>query len=1037
MAAAARVFSIPAGARFLPTLADALISGDLGPLANPADDPLALADVRIFLPTRRAARALSAALLQRLGSGAVILPQIRPIGDLDEDDLLLEPVEDPAERLVLPPAIGRLDRQLILARFTRAWGEALRPDRLGLAEGAPVLIPASAADAFHLAGDLARLVDDVAAAGLDWKALDTLVPDDLARYWQITLDFLKIVGEAWPALLAERHRADPTTRRDRLIRDEARRLASAPPRGLVIAAGSTGSIPATAELLAIIARLPNGAVVLPGLDSALDAAAWEAIGGSTGAVSAPGHPQYGLKQWLGRAGIDRGAVRSLGTVTPPLAARTQLIAEAMRPAETTEAWAAAAPVPSEATEGLTLLVARNEQEEALALALALREAVDSPGATAALVTPDRTIAARVAIELERFGLRVDDSAGRPLRITPAGTLARLIAAAARSDGAPIDLLALAKHPLAAFGMARAECRAAIGVIDLALFRGRLVAGGLAGLPDALQRAAADALDRGQRLHPAVRRIGGEDWERASELALHLRAVLDPLADLLADGAKSDVATIATQLAATLGEVAATDRDAAPLIGDEAATALATLLGGLAREDGADLALTGPEFPAFLDAAMAGVSVQPRPGGDPRIALWGTLEARLQSADLVILAGLDEGVWPSEARTDPWLSRTMRASFGLEAPERRLGQAAHDFASALGSPRVIISRAERRGGAPTIAARWLQRIAARLGREGATALARRGQTYLDWARALDATALPDPDGTVSDKARRPRPKPPVAARPKRLSVTEIETLVRDPYAIYARRVLKLEPLDPIDIVPDRALRGTLIHEALGRFAPLWQPPFDAAARRELVETGRAVFRDIAAFPAVHALWWPRFLAIADWYVGWEAARTDIEARLAEIDGKLVVTPDFMLTGRADRIDRRRDGSYEILDFKTGTPPSPKQLSTGLAPQLALEAAMLKRGAFAGIPLGASVAVLGWIGLGKVGKGDPFASAVRDRPADELGDEAAARLQALAAAYADPERAYVSRARPMFENRFGSPYDHLARVAEWALGEGDET
>ncbi len=1030
MAAAARVFSIPAGARFLPTLADALLSGTFGVLPDVRDDPLAFADVRIFLPTRRAARTLAAAILERLGRDAAILPEIRPIGDLDEDDLLLEPIEDPAERLVLPPAITRLDRQLILARFTRAWGAALQPDRLGLAAGAPVLIPASAADAFHLAGDLARLVDDVATAGLDWQGLQTLVPDELAGYWQITLDFLKIVGEAWPALLAERNLADPTTRRDRLIRDEARRLASEPVRGLVIAAGSTGSIPATATLLATIARLPQGAVVLPGLDTTLDTTAWDAIGGGEGLAAAPGHPQYGLRQWLGRAGIDRSEVREIGAVSPPLAERARLIAEAMRPAETTEAWADAAPVPPEATEGLTLLVARNEQEEALALALALREAVETPGATAALVTPDRTIAARVAIELERFGLRVDDSAGRPLRITPAGTLARLIAAAARSDGAPVDLLALAKHPLAAFGMTRADCRAAIGVIDLALFRGRLVAGGLAGLPEALHQAAVDSVDPGARLHPAVKRLRAEDWDRATDLAERLRAVLDPLAALLADGAKSDVASLATELAATVRQVAATDAEETLLAGEEATVALEALLAGLAGPDASDLALTGAEFPAFLDAAMAGVAVQARPGGDPRISLWGTLEARLQSADLVILAGLDEGIWPSEARTDPWLSRSMRASFGLEAPERRLGQAAHDFASALGNPRVIISRAERRGGAPTIAARWLQRIAARLGKDGAAALATRGMVYLDWARALDASPLAAPVG-------RPRPKPPLAARPKRLSVTEIETLVRDPYAIYARRVLKLEPLDPIDIVPDRALRGTLIHEALGRFAPLWQPPFDAAALQELITTGRTVFRDIAAFPAVHALWWPRFLTIADWYVRWEAARTDIDARHAEIDGKMPVTPEFMLTGRADRIDRRHDGSYEILDFKTGTPPSPKQLSTGLAPQLALEAAMLKRGAFAGIPMGASVSRLGWIGLGRVGKGEPFSSAVRDRPADELGDEAAARLAALVAAYADPERAYVSRARPMFENRFGSPYDHLARVAEWALGEADES
>lgn len=1027
MAERARVFTIPAGARFLPTLADALLAGRLGPVPDFAADPLALADVRIFLPNRRAARALGAVLAERLG-GAAILPVIRPIGDVDEDDLLLQPVEDPADRLVLPAAISRLDRQLVLARLTRAWGDRLRQAMLAESPDAPVTIPASAADAFHLAGDLARLVDDVAAAGLAFSALDRLVPEDLARYWQITLDFLKIVGEAWPAFLAETELADPAARRDLLIRAEAGRLRTAPPPGLVVAAGSTGSVPATAELLATIARLGNGAVVLPDLDLGLDEEAWNAIGG--GAAGAPGHPQYGLKQWLGRAGILRADVETLASPPPALAARGRLVSDAMRPAETTEAWAVAPDVDPLATEGIALVAARNEQEEALAIAVVLREAIEEPGASAALVTPDRAIAARVVAELQRFGLDVVDSAGRGLRGTQIGTLARLATAAARSDGAPLDLLALAKHPLATFGLPRSVCRAAAETIDLLLFRGRLLAGGLAGLPAALAAAIDDAADPDKRRHPAVRRLSVGDCEAAADLVARMVAALDPLAGRLADGARSDAATLAAELRTTIAAILETEDGEGVIDADEDGEALSGLLEGLGGPHGATLALSGSEFPDFLDAAMGGVAVPPRGGGDPRIAIWGTLEARLQSADCLVLAGLDEGIWPAAARTDPWLSRSMRAAFGLEAPERRLGQAAHDFAAALGNPRVVVTRCERRGGTPTIPSRWLQRIDARLGEPAAKEIAARGAVYLDWARALDAAPAPE-------AMKRPRPKPPVSARPKRLSVTEIETLVRDPYAIYARRILRLEPLDPIDVAPDAALRGTLIHEALGRFAARWAGRFDGAAEAALIEEGRDVFREIAAFPAVHALWWPRFLAIARWYVDWERTRDGIAERHAEIDGRMPLPGGFELTGRADRIDRRTDGAYEIIDFKTGAPPSAKQLATGLAPQLALETAMLRRGAFREIPPGGSVAVLGWIGLGKVGKGQPFSSAVKDRPADELGDEAADRLARLIAAYGDEDRAYVSRARPMFETRWESPYDHLARVAEWALGEGDET
>lgn len=1032
---APRVFSIPPGTPFLPTFADALLAGRFGAIANPAKDPLALADVTILVPTRRAARSLHAELLARLGGRAAILPAIRPIGDVDEEDQILEAAsDDPADRLVLPEAISRLDRLLVLTRLTLAWGRAVRRELLALDESDPLLVPASAADAFHLAGDLARLIDDIETTGIAWNGLETLVPDDLARYWQISLDFLRIVGEQWPAFLRERGLADPSVRRDHLVRLAARRLVTTPPRGPVIAAGSTGSIPAVAELLAVIVALPQGAVVLPGLDTLLDETGWVAIGGlADPARSAPGHPQYGLKQLIEGIGVTRDEVVAIGAMTAEMTERARLISEAMRPAETTEGWAVAPPVAAAAIGDIDLVVARTEQEEAVAIALAMREAIEQPGRTAALVTPDRRLAGRVAIELGRFGLSVDDSAGRPLMTSPPGTLARLLVAAAKSNGAPRDLLALAKHPLAAFGMGHTPCRAAMDILDLVLFRGTLLADGLAGLAEAVDRAEAEL--PGARYAPqAVKRLGATDWQIARDLAGRLEAVLEPLSRLIDSIEPTDAATLTTALVEALKQAAAgADGIGDALFEDEAGQALATLLAGLMSPDAAALAMGGYEYPGFLDATMAGVGVPARPGSDPRLFIWGTLEARLQTVDLMVLGGLDEGLWPSETRTDPWLSRAMRAELGLEAPERKLGQSAHDFTSALSAGKVVVTRAERRGGTPTVAARWLQRLLARLGQDEARALAARGTRYLDWARALDRTAVPVP-------VHRPEPRPPLTARPRRLSVTEIETLIRDPYAIYARRVLKLEPLEPIGVVPDVALRGTLIHEALGDFIQAWQGPFDAGALTELLVIGRRVFARIEPFPAVYALWWPRFVAIADWFIGWEASRAEIAKRHAEIGGSWPFAApggEFRLTGRADRIDLRHDGRLEILDFKTGSPPSAKQLSTGLAPQLALEVAMAKGGGFETVPAGVSVAVLGWVGLGKVGKGDPFSSAVtKDKTADELGDEASRRLAELVAAFDDERRAYVPRARPMFETRYESPYDHLARIREWSLGEGED-
>ncbi|MBN9010939.1 MAG: double-strand break repair protein AddB, partial [Rhizobiales bacterium] len=433
---------------------------------------------------------------ERLGSEAVILPRIRPIGDVDEEDHLLAPTPgEGAERLILPAAISPLARRLALTRLTLAWGRAVKRELLDLKAGEPLLVPASAADAARLAGDLGHLMDDMATAGKSWESLRNLVPEEAARYFQVTLDFLKIAGEAWPAFLAERNVADPAVRRDKLVRMEAARLAAYPPVGPMIAAGSTGSIPATAALLKVISGLPNGAVVLPGLDQDLDEAGWRAIGGD---IAAEGHPQAGLKRLLEALGIGRDGVETLCETPRDATGRVRLFSEALRPAATTDAWAGER-VQSDLSpvEGVALIVARNEQEEALAIAIALREALEDPAATVALVTPDLTLARRVAVELGRWGIAADDSAGLPLDRAPAGIFARLALEAASADGDPVSLLAMLKHPLAAFGMEHAECRRAARMLEIATFRGRRVPGGLAALAPALaaERAAVEGRER--------------------------------------------------------------------------------------------------------------------------------------------------------------------------------------------------------------------------------------------------------------------------------------------------------------------------------------------------------------------------------------------------------------------------------------------------------------------------------------------------------------------------------------------------------------
>jgi ATP-dependent helicase/nuclease subunit B len=1040
MAEPLHVFSIPAGAPFLSVLAEALLDGRLGAIPDLHQDPLALAGVTVLLPTRRAVRAFREALIRRLGAKAAILPVIRPIGDADEEDHLLDAsIESGAERLALPAAIGRLPRQLALAELTLAWGRAVRRDLLDLAPGEPLLIPASAADAARLASDLARLMDDMETAGVPWEKVRALAPEDHARYFQITLDFLGIAFEAWPAMLAERGRVDPVVRRDTLIRAEAARLVRNAPAGPVIAAGSTGTIPATADLLKAIAGLPQGALVLPGLDQDLDESAWNAIG-ETGAASV-GHPQFGLKQLLARLQLGRADVTPLGAVPAPLAYRARLASEALRPAETTDMWTAirtgfVEPRALDASmAGVAYLLAHNEREEALAIAIAVREALETPGATVAVITPDRALARRVSAELGRWDLKVDDSAGARLDLMPEGVFARLLAEALAEPAEPARLLALLKHPFAAFGMDPRDCRKAARVLELAVFRGRRGHGGIARLGEALAAARAEAEAEGARHIPEARkRLAAYEWALAARLAVNIQTILGSV-----EAELQQAPVIATALAARLLldalTAAATDdkRGDTGLFDGAGGEALATLLTGI--EEDSTLAVAPAELPAFLATLMAEVSVTRPAGADPRIHIWGTLEARLQSADLLILGGLDEKVWPADTRTDPWLSRAMRTEIGLPPPERRTGLAAHDFAEAFAAPRVILTRAEKRGGAPTVASRWLQRLFALAGEDAVLPMRTRGNVYVELARDIDR-----PAGRPVPIAR-PAPTPPVEHRPRSLSVTEIERLVRDPYEIYAKHVLGLQPLDPLGMAPDYAMKGNLIHDALGTFGLEWTGPYDAVARARLLEIGRTALAEIADFPDTQAVWEIRFEAMAKWIVDWEARRyAEIDVRHAEIGGKLELAAPagpFVLRGRADRIDLRHDGRVEVLDFKTGTPPSARQVLLGFAPQLGLEAAMVRGGAFGEPFAGRSLARLFWVALNSVERGEPIRNAVEEgMTADQVAEVALARFTALIAAFDQPARAYVSRARPMFETRYESDYDHLARVREWALVESEE-
>lgn len=1001
-----RLYTIPSGTPFLDALARTLLA-DPG-LGGKLGTNICLADLTILLPTRRAVRALGDAFL-RIGEGtAMLLPALRPLGDVDEDELVLtttprhELARNLAGKARIPSPIEPLERQLRLARLI-----------LDL-EGNPA--DGDIVRALSLASDLGRFLDMVETERVDIKGLSDIVPDEFAENWQLTIEFLKLITTRWPAELDRLGLMDPAQHRNLLLEAETAALTGDIPKKPIIAAGSTGSIPATAALLNAISRLPNGAVVLPGLDLILDEESF---------LAAPhSHPQYGMKQLLTLMGATRKDVSLWPNceISDTQKARTHLLSEAMRPAETTEKWRGHLDILTSEARKTSSLSSVFLQEietihaEAQTISLMMREVIETPGKTAALVTPDRALARRVAMNLRRWGIEIDDSGGRPLAQTaPMAFLAQVVQMVAE-DFAPIELLACLKHPLAALGRSPVRLRSDIRALEMAILRGPRPAPGIAGLHNAL--VAAD----GSGHHK-------ERWADLRKLIERLDKATGPLVAVLAEHDAPFVEILRAHIACAEAIAASDDKDEGLGLWDkeegDAAAAFVSSLMEVAPVLGT--IETSSYEQVFSDLARALV-LRPRFGAHPRLFIWGPLEARLQHADRMILGGLNEGVWPAEAKIDPWLNRPMRKTLGLEPPERRIGLAAHDFVEGASASEVFLTRALKVDGAPTVASRWLLRLQGLvkgMGFEDAL----QAPHWMAWAASLDETGEAHP-------IARPAPCPPVEHRPTRFSVTEIETLIRDPYSIYAKHVLDLKPLDDIDASIAAAERGTIIHDALDKFVSEYPDRLPDNAYDELIRLGRLAFADTMDRPDVATFWWPRFEHIAEWIVEFETDhRLGMTLAHPEVRGEIDVSDTLKrkvkLRGRADRIDVMEDGTITIIDYKTGQMPGKREVEIGLAPQLPLEAAMALRGGF-GPDLKRETSSLMFLRL----TGGAKAGEKRDIPLDGLVDNTWASLIKLLTQYEDVATPYLSHPRPQFLGRF-SEFDHLARVKEWSTsGEGGE-
>ncbi len=959
-----RIFALPPGADF----PGAIAAGVMARMAG--QPPEALARVELFLNTGRMLRAVTGAFA-RMRPG--LMPRLRLIGDLAA---LPMPGTAPAE--------GPLIRRLALLPLVRALVAASGPTAPG-------------PSAFQLAESLARLVAEMQDEGLTPDALELQeVATEHALHWQRSLAFLRIVAPYF----GDAEAPDVAARQRRAVEALAARWATMPPGHPVIVAGSTGSRGTTALLLRAVAALPQGAVVLPNFDFDMPEAAWRALEQVPTPIE--DHPQYRFLRLCRSLGTGPDAVRDWGFADAPDPARNRVISLALRPAPVTDAWLAEGPALGDlvaATGRLSLIEAADAGNEAKAIALCLRHGVED-GQRVALVTPDRTLARRVAAALDRWGIVPDDSAGEPLSQTATGRLLRQIASLFGTRVTAADLLTLLKHPLVAAGAARGPHLLAAHELELHVRR------------------------HGPAFPLAADLTGwGTEVPRHSTWAGWVAGVLAAL-----EPSGPYPLTIWAGRVLTLAEVLragpeGTDR--AGLWADAAGRAARAALADLIRHGTGEADFAAADFADALTTELGRGSVRADAVADPRVAIWGTLEARVQGADLLVLAGLNEGIWPVAPPPDPWLSRQMRLRAGLLLPERQIGLSAHDFQGAVGAARVVLSRAVRSEEAEAVPSRWLLRLTNLLeglpgngGAEAMRAMRARGAEWTGLARAIEHPGHPP------CPAPRPAPRPPVAARPRELPVTAIGALITDPYAVYARYVLRLRRLDPLRAEADARLRGNVLHAVMEGFIAS-RPPLDdmAAARAQLLTAADRALEDEVPWPVERRLWRARVSRFADGFLAAERRRAAAGVpKLFEMKGQVVLhEPPFRLTARPDRIDVTPDGALRIFDYKTGSLPTKEALTVGER-QLSLEGAMAMRGAFTH----GDAAVIGGLTYLQLSEAAAERQVPHDAAALERGWDDLIRLLGL---YLQRETGYSARSRA--DARRTGDYDDLARFGEWAM------
>ena len=968
---------------------------------------------------------------------ALLLPNIKTLGDVGDEDFGISPDSShfgqPGEE------IKPLERTLQLANLIQYWVDAMEEETRRIYKDEDIIIPSSRADAILLAQDLSILLSQITQEEIEWSAVRNIVPDNHAEWWKLTTTFLNIIMEVWPDHLNSKGLLDPAERAAKLLELRTKFYLSGKNEGPIILAGSTGSVASTRRLLRAVAGLENGAVVLPGLDKSISELEWQALTGAKGEnqTTLETHPQFGLAQLLQGLNINRENVIELGNTTEPGSYRQVLLGMALAPSSFTANWISQSKKFNtekikDALSKISLIEAGNERQEALAIAIAMREVLTDSQKTAALITPDRNLARRVSVELQRYNIIVDDTGGAPLKNSEAALFLRQVSQICFTSFQNSTLAALLKHPLCLVGSSNEEAQRLARTFELVALRG-VINKPVPGDFKRLIQNRRVQLDGAKYVSPYIRQLKEGDWQKLLDYASHLDAVFEPLMKLAKTESKISLEVFFLKIANAAEILSSDHQGSSKILNGEGARELKNLFEDVLAMD-ENLFLVNPQdFSSVFDAILKSIVTRPRGNTHPRLHIYGPLEVRLLEHDRIILAGLNEGTWPQTTRNDAFLNRLMRQELGMSSPERRTGLSAHDFQQLMGKGEVFLSRSSRVDKSPTVASRWIQRLSALIGEEQTKALQKRGNLYLQYADILDKSS------NENKRAERPNPTPPVTSRPSSLAVTDIETWIRDPYALYAKRILKLQPVDPLERDPDPLLKGTLYHAIMQDYIEGVDQSMSAKERLDyLKKLSKEHIEEQNLSADISNIWQLRFHEIAEAYIEWEDKyhlKQKISETLCEIEGSIKLANDtFKLRARADRIDVMDNGALHIIDYKTGTSPSIKQAQT-LSPQLALEGLIAKQAGF-NIENPSGIKDLIYMRLRRGSEFKAQSITGKDHSLDDIINNAEAELLKLIKGYQFQEQGYLSRRAPFKDGDISGDYDHLARTREWSFGDDEE-